>query len=94
MQIYAVSRCQQELELLQAVWSVAETVRTELAEWTAERWTKVDTEQLREDTARHGALIERLPREVLSWDVVIGLHEDVCAVQVSFTVMVFNFSPR
>ncbi|XP_055866060.1 uncharacterized protein LOC106055129 isoform X2 [Biomphalaria glabrata] len=74
-------KCRKELSNLKLVWETFRIIDEEQTNWKQQRWQRVNTAYLREETSKQLELIRALPDEVFTWDVYMGMNKSITTIQ-------------
>ncbi|XP_052258855.1 uncharacterized protein LOC127863384 isoform X2 [Dreissena polymorpha] len=73
--------CRHELNNLKQVWETVRVIDDQQDEWKRNRWQKMNTKFLREETNKQLEIVRGLPEDVFTWDIYMGLHESITNIQ-------------
>lgn len=88
-----IPNCNTLLNNLKVVWKRVKSIEEEQNEWKKLRWTKVDTQHLQNETNKQMENVHNLPDDVFTWDVYVGLHENVSNVHAGLPLVELLANP-
>ncbi|KAH9514965.1 hypothetical protein Btru_021540, partial [Bulinus truncatus] len=74
-------KCRKEITNLKLVWDTFRIIDNEQSEWKKQRWQRINTTYLRDETSKQLEMIRSLPDEVFTWDVYMGMNKSITTIQ-------------
>jgi hypothetical protein len=66
---------------LKHVWKVVNELRKKHEDWELIRWQKINIKAINEETDQQIAILNQLPPDAKSWDVTVGMREDIADIK-------------
>ena len=80
-------KCKTNLLYLNHTWSTIKEIRNVHDEWESIRWQKVNIKLVNEETEKQVEMLNHLPADAQSWDVVRGARDDITNLKVIFNLL-------
>ncbi len=74
------------LSNLKQVWKVVNDLRKKHEEWELIRWQKINIKSINDETEQQIAILNQLPSDAKSWDVTLGMREDIADIKASVSL--------
>jgi dynein heavy chain len=85
-------KCKTNLLYLNHTWNTIKEIRNVHQEWESIRWQKVNIKLVNEETEKQLELLNHLPTDAQSWEVVRGARDDIINLKVRLDKNVLVFS--